>query len=147
MSTVQTATSLILQFHTHISNSMSEDKDKDYEYSRETLYDLIEKGREGIEEMIEVARQSEHPRAYEVLAGLIKDTANTSEKLMDLHRKIKSIDQMMLPSPEPSGNTTNNLFVGSTTELQRMLKDLNNSEKEVNPNASTTDNGHDETQG
>jgi hypothetical protein len=53
----------------------------------------------------------------------------------------------MLPSPEPSGNTTNNLFVGSTTELQRMLKDLNNSEKEVNPNASTTDNGHDETQG
>ena len=127
--------------------SEDKDKDKDYEYSRETLYDLIEKGREGIEEMIEVARQSEHPRAYEVLAGLIKDTANTSEKLMDLHRKIKSIDQMMLPSPEPQGNTTNNLFVGSTTELQRMLKDLNNSEKEVNPDASTTDNGHDETQG
>ena len=124
---------------------MSEDKDKDYEYSRETLYDLIEKGREGIEEMIEVARQSEHPRAYEVLAGLIKDTANTSEKLMDLHRKIKSIDQMMLPSPEPTGTTTNNLFVGSTTELQRMLKDLNTTEKEVNPDAGTTDNGHDET--
>ena len=113
---------------------MSEDKDKDYEYSRETLYDLIEKGREGIEEMIEVARQSEHPRAYEVLAGLIKDTANTSEKLMDLHRKIKSIDQMMLPSPEPSGTTTNNLFVGSTTELQKMLTDLKHEqEKDVTP--------------
>ena len=118
-----------------------EDKDKDYEYSRETLYDLIEKGREGIEEMIEVARQSEHPRAYEVLAGLIKDTANTSEKLMDLHRKIKSIDQMMLPSPEPSGTTTNNLFVGSTTELQKMLTDLKH-EQEKEVNVVDTDSGH-----
>ena len=123
---------------------MSEDKDNDYEYTRETLYDLIEKGREGIEEMIEVARQSEHPRAYEVLATLIKDTANTSEKLMDLHRKIQTIDQMMLPAPEKQGSTTNNLFIGSTTELQRMLKDLNN-EKEVID--VTPDTGHDETQG
>ena len=122
---------------------MSEDKDNDYEYTRETLYDLIEKGREGIEEMIEVARQSEHPRAYEVLATLIKDTAQTSEKLMDLHRKIQSLDQMMLPPPD-KGNTTNNLFIGSTTELQRMLKDLNN-EKEVID--VTPDTGHDETQG
>ncbi len=124
-----------------------EQKDNDYEYTRETLYDLIEKGREGIEEMIEVARQSEHPRAYEVLAGLIKDTANTSEKLMDLHRKVTQLDQMLLPPPEQSAkSTTNNLFIGSTTELQRMLKDLND-EKEVNPNVSTTDNGYDETQG
>ena len=125
-----------------------EQKDNDYEYTRETLYDLIEKGREGIEEMIEVARQSEHPRAYEVLAGLIKDTANTSEKLMDLHRKVTQLDQMLLPPPEQNtGNTTNNLFIGSTTELQRMLKDLND-EKEVNANViHTTDNGHDETQG
>jgi len=121
-----------------------EDKGNDYEYTRETLYDLIEKGREGIEEMIEVARQSEHPRAYEVLATLIKDTAQTSEKLMDLHRKIQHLDQMMLPAPEKSGNTTNNLFIGSTTELQRMLKDLND-EKEVID--VTPDTGHDETQG
>ena len=120
-------------------------KDDDYEYTRETLYDLIEKGREGIEEMIEVARQSEHPRAYEVLATLIKDTAQTSEKLMDLHRKIQSLDQMMLPAPEKQSNTTNNLFIGSTTELQRMLKDLNN-EKEV-IDVTPVDNGHDETQG
>jgi hypothetical protein len=124
---------------------MSEDKDNDYEYTRETLYDLIEKGREGIEEMIEVARQSEHPRAYEVLATLIKDTAQTSEKLMDLHRKIQSIDQMMLPAPKQESNTTNNLFIGSTTELQRMLKNLNN-EKEV-IDVTPDDNGHDETQG
>ena len=121
-----------------------EDKDNDYEYTRETLYDLIEKGREGIEEMIEVARQSEHPRAYEVLATLIKDTAQTSEKLMDLHRKIQTIDQMMLPPPKQEGTTTNNLFIGSTTELQRMLKDLNNENEVIDV---TPDNGHDETQG
>jgi len=95
--------------------------------------------------MIEVARQSEHPRAYEVLATLIKDTAQTSEKLMDLHRKIKHLDQMMLPAPEKQSNTTNNLFIGSTTELQRMLKDLNNEEKEIGPIAD--DNGHDEVSG
>jgi hypothetical protein len=125
---------------------MSErNKDDDYEYTRETLYDLIEKGREGIEEMIEVARQSEHPRAYEVLAGLIKDTANTSEKLMDLHRKIQTIDQMMLPAPEKQSNTTNNLFIGSTTELQRMLKDLNNENEVID--VTPEDNGHDETSG
>ena len=122
-----------------------EHKDNDYEYTRETLYDLIEKGREGIEEMIEVARQSEHPRAYEVLATLIKDTAATSEKLMDLHRKIQTLDQMMLPPPEKQGNTTNNLFIGSTTELQRMLKDLNQNEKEVID--VTPDSRHDETSG
>ena len=125
---------------------MSErNKDDDYEYTRETLYDLIEKGREGIEEMIEVARQSEHPRAYEVLAGLIKDTANTSEKLMDLHRKIQTIDQMMLPAPEKQSNTTNNLFIGSTTELQRMLKDLNNENEVID--VTPDDNGHDEISG
>lgn len=122
-----------------------EQKDNDYEYTRETLYDLIEKGREGIEEMIEVARQSEHPRAYEVLAGLIKDTANTSEKLMDLHRKIQTIDQMMLPAPEKQSSTTNNLFIGSTTELQRMLKDLNNENEVID--VTPEDNGHDETIG
>ena len=125
---------------------MSErNKDDDYEYTRETLYDLIEKGREGIEEMIEVARQSEHPRACEVLAGLIKDTANTSEKLMDLHRKIQTIDQMMLPAPEKQSNTTNNLFIGSTTELQRMLKDLNNENEVID--VTPDNNGHDETSG
>ena len=124
---------------------MSEDKNNDYEFTRETLYDLIEKGREGIEEMIEVARQSEHPRAYEVLATLIKDTAQTSEKLMDLHRKIQSIDQMMLPAPKQESSTTNNLFIGSTTELQRMLKDLNNDDEVID--VTPEDTGHDETQG
>ena len=142
MSIAQIVTLLIQKCRTHMSDDKQ--KDDDYEYTRETLYDLIEKGREGIEEMIEVARQSEHPRAYEVLATLIKDTANTSEKLMDLHRKIQTIDQMMLPAPKQESSTTNNLFIGSTTELQRMLKDLNNENEVIDV---TPDNGHDETQG
>jgi hypothetical protein len=141
MNTVLIVILLTQRYRTPMSD---EDKDNDYEYTRETLYDLIEKGREGIEEMIEVARQSEHPRAYEVLATLIKDTAQTSEKLMDLHRKIQTIDQMMLPPPKQEGTTTNNLFIGSTTELQRMLKDLNNENEVIDV---TPDNGHDETQG
>tara|TARA_R110000772_G_scaffold38646_5_gene91082 strand:- start:4244 stop:4621 length:378 start_codon:yes stop_codon:yes gene_type:complete len=110
---------------------MSEkDRDNDFEFTRETLYDLINKGRDGVEEMIEVAKQSEHPRAYEVLAKLIKDTADTSGQLMDLHRKEIQIDKLINPNPIalPQVGTTNNLFVGSTTELQRMLKDINQQE-------------------
>ena len=71
----------------------NDDKENDYEFTRETLYDLIVKGREGIDEFMEVARQSEHPRAYEVLAKLIKDTADTSSQLMDLHKKKKEIEK------------------------------------------------------
>lgn len=110
---------------------MSEkDRDNDFEFTRETLYDLINKGRDGVEEMIEVAKQSEHPRAYEVLAKLIKDTADTSGQLMDLHRKEIQIDKLINPNPValPHPGTTNNLFVGSTTDLQRMLKDINQKE-------------------
>lgn len=93
----------------------------DYEYSRDTLYDLIQKGRDALEDMIEVARESEHPRAFEVLSGLIKNVADVNDKLMDLnkkHRDISTKETLQIP-----GSTTNNLFVGSTTELQKMLHD------------------------
>lgn len=96
----------------------------DYDYSRETYYDLIEKGRESLELMIEVARESEHPRAFEVLSGMIKGIADVNDKLMDLNKKKKEIEapaKGALPPPE-GGVTNNNLFVGSTTELQRMLQ-------------------------
>ena len=63
----------------------------DYEYSRETLYDLIEKGKDALENMLEVARESEHPRAYEVLSGLIKNVSDTNDKLMDLNKKQKQM--------------------------------------------------------
>lgn len=92
--------------------------EQDYEYSRDTYYDLIEKGRESLELMIEVARESEHPRAFEVLSGMIKGIADVNDKLMDLNKKQKELTKEDKP---PESSTTNNLFVGSTTDLQRML--------------------------
>jgi len=100
------------------------DSDKiksDFEYSRDTLYDLIEKGRDALEDMINVARESEHPRAFEVLSGLIKNVADVNDKLMDLNKKHKEVHAKE-ESSKQVGNTTNNLFVGSTTDLQRMLQ-------------------------
>jgi hypothetical protein len=93
--------------------------EQDYEYSRDTYYDLIEKGRESLELMIEVARESEHPRAFEVLSGMIKGIADVNDKLMDLNKKQKELTKEDKPSE--STTTNNNLFVGSTTDLQRML--------------------------
>jgi len=93
--------------------------EQDYEFSRETYYDLIEKGRESLELMIEVARESEHPRAFEVLSGMIKGIADVNGSLMDLNKKYKEIQKS--DSPKDTNTTNNNLFVGSTTDLQRML--------------------------
>jgi t-SNARE complex subunit (syntaxin) len=102
---------------------MSNEKDNvksDYEYSRETYYDLIEKGREGLEDMIHVARESEHPRAYEVLAGMLKNISDINDKLMDLNKKHKDITQ---PTKETKQvEHQQNIFVGSTADLQRMLQ-------------------------
>jgi len=92
----------------------------DYDYSRETLYDLINNGRQGIEEMIEVARESEHPRAYEVLAKLIKDVGDVTDKLMALDKAHKELHKE--EQQKSIENTTNNVFIGSTTELQRFLQ-------------------------
>jgi hypothetical protein len=95
--------------------------DNDFEYSRQIYHDLLAKGSEALEDMMEVARATEHPRAFEVLAGMMKNVADINGNLLDLHKKKKDIrkkDIKELPSP---GNTTNNLFVGSTTDLQRML--------------------------
>ena len=92
--------------------------EQDYEYSRDTYYDLIEKGRESLELMIEVARESEHPRAFEVLSGMIKGIADVNDKLMDLNKKQKELNKEDKPT---DSTTNNNLFVGSTTDLQRML--------------------------
>lgn len=106
---------------------MSDNKDRnienDYEYSRDTYYDLIEKGRESLELMIEVARESEHPRAFEVLSNMIKGIADVNDKLMDLNKKRKDIEKVDNPKAlEGPTTTNNNIFVGSTTELQRFLQ-------------------------
>ena len=95
--------------------------DNDYQYSRETYYDLLEKGRESMELMIEVARESEHPRAFEVLSGMMKNMADINDKLMALNKQKKDIDRE--DDPKRLGNTTNNnLFLGSTADLQRLLQ-------------------------
>ena len=101
--------------------------EQDYEYSRDTYYDLIEKGRESLELMIEVARESEHPRAFEVLSNMIKGIADVNDKLMDLNKKQKDLQKE--DAPTEATTTNNNLFVGSTTELQRML--MGNDEKVI----------------
>jgi gas vesicle protein len=98
----------------------SEDNVKsDYEYSRDTYYELIQKGREAMDLMIEVARESEHPRAFEVLSNMIKNVSDVNDKLMDLNKKNKDINK---EETKQVGGTTNNLFIGSTTDLQRLLQ-------------------------
>ena len=106
------------------------DVSKDYDYTRGNLYSLIEKGQEAINGIMEVAGETASPRAYEVAGQLIKSVADTTDKLADLHKKIKEIDE---DKAKPQANVTNNaLFVGSTSELSKMLKDgiLNNNSSE-----------------
>lgn len=100
------------------------DKDNvksDYDYSRETYYDLLEKGRASLEDMIDVARASEHPRAYEVLSQMIKNLSDVNDKLMDLNKKNKDINKEEVK--QVAGPVNNNLFVGSTADLQKLLRD------------------------
>ena len=94
--------------------------DYDYDYSRATYYELIEKGKESLDLMIEVARESEHPRAFEVLAGMVKNISDVNDRLMDLNKKQK---EMKAPNKhEAKQITNNNVFLGSTTDLQRLLQ-------------------------
>jgi len=100
--------------------SSVEDIKKDYEYTRGNLYSLIEKGQEAINGILELAQESEMPRAYEVAGQLIKNVADATDKLMDLQKKLKEVEeekQVRGPS-----NVTNALFVGSTAELAKLLK-------------------------
>jgi len=99
----------------------SDDITKDYEYTRGNLYSLIEKGQEAINGILELAQESEMPRAYEVAGQLIKNVADATDKLLDLQKKLKDVNE----EKEVKGPSTvnNALFVGSTAELAKMLKD------------------------
>ena len=103
----------------------SEDIKDDYEFARTKYYELVEKGDEAIELMLELARESEHPRAFEVLSTMIKQNAEIADRLMDLQKKkkeVKKIDQGGgVQGLIPQQLTQNNVYVGSTTDLQRML--------------------------
>jgi hypothetical protein len=99
-----------------------EDPEKDYEYTRGQLYDLIEKGQEAVQGALEVAQESGHPRAYEVAVNAMKQVSDMTDKLIDLQKKMKELDAPM----KGAGPTTvnNTMFVGSTSDLQKMLKDM-----------------------
>ena len=93
----------------------------DYETSRDTYLELIESGKRGLDLMVEVARESEPPRAFEVLSGMIKNVADVTDKLMDLNKKHKEIKNDPKQDDEAKAITNNNVFIGSTTDLQRLL--------------------------
>ena len=97
------------------------DREKDYEYTRGELYSLIDKGQEAVQGALEVAQESGHPRAYEVAVAAMKHVADMTDKLADLHKKMKDLDA---EAKGPKNVTNNAMFVGSTAELQKMLKEM-----------------------
>ena len=115
----------------HIEKVNDTDVTKDYDYTRANLYSLIEKGQETLNGIMELAGESASPRAYEVAGQLIKAVADSTDKLMDLQKKMKDIDE---EGTKTQNNVTNNaLFVGSTSELSKLLKQgiLNNNDSET----------------
>ena len=101
---------------------VTEDREKDYEYTRAELYRLIDQGQEAVQGALEVAQESGHPRAFEVATNAMKQVADMTDKLMDLQKKVKDLDE---EKRGPSKVTNNAMFVGSTAELQKMLKQMN----------------------
>jgi DNA-binding PadR family transcriptional regulator len=102
------------------------DLNNDYEKIRKSLYDLTDQGDEAIELMMELARESEHPRAFEVLGQLIKQNAEISEKILKMHKtkkEVEKIDDTPLAIESAGGVTNNNVFIGSTADLQKLLRD------------------------
>tara|TARA_Y100001963_G_C6763473_1_gene440876 strand:+ start:265 stop:687 length:423 start_codon:yes stop_codon:yes gene_type:complete len=109
-----------------IKKSESPDVQQDYETSRAQLHSLVMKGQEAVDGILDVARASDHPRAYEVAGQLIKHVADTTDKLIDLQTKMKELDKEDKKGPT---SVTNAMFVGSTTDLQKMLKNINKTEE------------------
>ena len=103
-----------------------DDIENDYEYTRGNLYSIIEKGQEAINGILELAQESEMPRAYEVAGQLIKSVADATDKLMDLQKKLKDVKEESAKGPT---SVTNALFVGSTAELSKLLKQNENDRK------------------
>ena len=101
----------------------NDDIENDYKYQRENFYNLVERGTDAIDGILEIAKESEHPRTYEVAGNLIKQVAEVTEKLGELQEKMKRLKEV--PSNAPK-NVTNALYVGSTAELQKLLKGKKN---------------------
>jgi DNA-binding MarR family transcriptional regulator len=106
--------------YTVMSNNEENEVQDDYDYARARYYSLTEKGDEAIDLMLDLARESEHPRAFEVLSTMLKQNAEIADRLMELQKKKKEV--RLTDNPQlPNSMTQNNVYVGSTTELQRML--------------------------
>ena len=122
----------ILDISTNISKetkvvklpARSESMDNDYKYGRETLYGLVERGQDAIDGILDLCKETEHPRAYEVAGQLIKTVGDTAEKLLDLQKKIKDLEKE--DEDKKIGTQHNHLYVGSTSELQKFLKSEKN---------------------
>ena len=108
------------------SRLTQDDIEKDYEYTRGNLYSIIEKGQEAINGILEVAQDSDMPRAYEVAGQLIKSVSDATDKLMDLQKKLKDVNEEDKKGPK---NVTNALFVGSTADLAKLIKNQNGDTK------------------
>lgn len=111
---------------------------RDYEFSKDTYRNLVETGQQATEELLRICQDTEHPRAYEVLATMIKNTGDLTDKMMDLNKKRKEINKkdspLGLPGPSEGGVTNNNVFVGTTEDLQRLLQKQDElPEKDVTP--------------
>jgi Terminase DNA packaging enzyme len=98
---------------------------KDFEMARSNIHEMINEGKEAMFKLAEIAASSQHPRAFEVYAKLMDTMMNANERLLDLQEKIREIRHADSPVNEKAKSVTNNLFVGSTTELQRMIKEMN----------------------
>ena len=119
-----------LQKHVEKSKALRTDRDdvkQDYEVSRAQLHSLVMKGQEAVDGILDVARASDHPRAYEVAGQLIKNVGDVADKLIDLQGKMKELDKEDKKGPT---NVTNAMFVGSTADLQKLLK----KQKQINNN-------------
>ena len=110
-----------------ISDSHKGDLDTDYGYARDNLYNLIERGNEAIEGILELAKEMEHPRAYEVASGLIKNVSDTTMELLKMQKELKNMREGEAPK-----TNVNNLYVGSTADLQNILKGKKITEDDIN---------------
>ena len=116
------------QVETIIAKAHDDSARNDFEAARANLYEVIQTGQEAMDKLTEIAGQSQHPRAFEVLAKLMDTMVNTNKELLELQSKIRELDAVDSPVNEKAQTINNNLFVGSTAELQKVLKDMKNDE-------------------
>ena len=117
---------LVVPKHTEVSdlNPINDKVEKDYDYARTNFYNIIETGTEALEQMLDVAKASEHPRAYEVVSTIMKTLVDANKDLVSMSSKKQESEEQKSPSEKSVSN--NNLFVGSTADLQKLLKDMRN---------------------